>query len=150
MRCRRPTIKEWRKRNARSYRYGGAGKGAQKASWIHAAKAEIASGSKTAYTSVLLDLVNAFETIPHAHILTAAKKHGYNLWILRLSLRAYRVPRTVVVDGVCSSLQVANLGTTAGSKFATEELACLLLYVCDELLEAHPTLDLTEYVDDLT
>ena len=28
MRCRRPTIKEWRKRHARDYRYGGAGWGA--------------------------------------------------------------------------------------------------------------------------
>ena len=31
-----------------------------------------------------------------------------------------------------------------------EELACLLLDVCDELLEAYPTLDLSDYVDVLT
>ena len=72
MRCRRPTIKDWRKKNARKYRFGGAGKGAQRASWVHAARAEIASGGGKAYASVLLDLVKAFETIPHKHILAAA------------------------------------------------------------------------------
>ena len=92
MRCRRPTVKEWRNRHARGYRYGGAGKGAQRAAWLHAAEAEIAkSGGKT-YASVLLDLVKAFETIPHERIAEAAVKHGYNLWVLRLSLQAYRAP----------------------------------------------------------
>ena len=56
----------------------------------------------------------------------------------------------MAVDGVCSTTQIASQGITAGSGFATEELACLLLDVCDELLEEYPTLDLTEYVDDLT
>ena len=150
MRCRRPTIKEWRKKHARAYRYGGAGRGAQRAAWLHAAKAEMAKSGNKSYATVLLDLVKAFETIPHKHIAKAAAKHGYNLWILRLSLKAYRVPRTIVVDGVCSTPQVASQGITAGSGFATEELACLLIDVCDDLLEAYPTLDLTEYVDDLT
>ena len=44
MRCRRPTIKEWRKKHAKAYRFGGAGKGVQRAAWLHAAKAEIAKG----------------------------------------------------------------------------------------------------------
>ena len=70
--------------------------------------------------------------------------------MLKLSLRSYRVPRTVVVDNVSSSLKVATLGITAGSGFATEELACLLLDVCDDLQANYPTVDLTEYVDDLT
>ena len=107
MRCRRPTIKEWRRRNDKEYRYGGAGKGAQRAAWLHAARAELATSGGKHYATVLLDLVKAFEMIPHKHIAAAAKKHGYNLWVLRLSLKAYRVPRTVVIDGVCSSLKVA-------------------------------------------
>ena len=85
MRCRRPTIKEWRKKHSRDYRYGGAGRGAQRASWIHAARTELACGGSKSYATVLLDLVKAFETIPHKHILAAARKHDYNLWILRLS-----------------------------------------------------------------
>ena len=102
MRCRRPTIKQWRKANGRDYRYGGEGKGAQRAGWLHAAHAEMACASGKSYATILLDLVKAFETIPHHHIANAARKHGYNLWILRFSLQAYRMPRTVVIDGVCS------------------------------------------------
>ena len=55
-----------------------------------------------------------------------------------------------MIDGVCSSLKQATLGIKAGSGFATEELACLLLDVCDDALKCYPTLDLTEFVDDLT
>jgi len=113
------------------------------------AVAAAAAADKT-YATVLLDLVKAFETIPHQHVLNAAKGNGYNLWVLRLSLKAYRVPRTIMVDGVCSSLHVATQGITAGSGFATEELACLLMEACDALLENYPSIDLTEYVDDLT
>ena len=94
--------------------------GAQKASWLHAAKAENACGGGREYAAVLLDLVKAFETIPYKHILDAARKHDYNLWILRMSLKAYRVPRTIVADGVCSTPKVATQGITAGSGFATE------------------------------
>ena len=64
MRCRRPTIKQWRGEHAKEYRYGGAGKGAQRAAWLHAARTEIASCGGRSYASVLLDLVKAFETIP--------------------------------------------------------------------------------------
>ena len=150
MRCRRPTIKKWRLEHAKPYRYGGPGKGAQRAAWLNAARAELAKGGGKCYATVLLDLVKAYETIPHQRILEAAKKHSYNLWVLRLSLKAYRAPRTIVVDGVCSSPVVAAQVITAGSGSATEELACLLIDVCEELLENYPTLDLTEYVDDLT
>jgi len=63
-------------------------------------------------------------------------------------LQAYRAHRTIVVDGVCASLKQATLGITAGSGFATEELACLLLDISDDVLKCYPKLDLTEYVDD--
>jgi len=138
MRVRRPCIKKWRREHGRPYRYGGAGKGAQRAAWLNAARAEMAVEGGRGYAAVLLDLVKAFEMIPHGHIIEAAKKHGYNLWILRMSLQAYRAPRTIVIDGVCSSLKQATLGITAGSGFATEELACLLLDVCYDVLKMLP------------
>ena len=46
--------------------------------------------------------------------------------------------------------QVATQGITAVSGFATEELACLLLDVCGDFKDSHLTVDLFEYVDDLT
>ena len=84
MRTRRPCIKQWRKVHQRSYRYGGAGRGTRRAARLHAARAELAvEGGRDA--AVLLDLVKAFEMRPHHHIIEAAKKHGYNLWSLRMS-----------------------------------------------------------------
>ena len=59
--------------------------GAQRASWMAAFAAEDAARSGEHYAQSLLDLVKAFEMIPHHHIVLAAKKHGYPLWLLRLS-----------------------------------------------------------------
>ena len=110
MRFRRPTTKQWRNDNKREYRYGGAGRGEQRAAYIHSARAELAHDSGRSYAAILLDLVQAFEMIPHHHIAAAAKKHGYNLWVLRMSLRAYIIPGTIVVDGV-SMFRAQNGGT---------------------------------------
>ena len=79
----------------------------------------------------MLDLVNAFEMIPHRHIIAAAIRHSYPLWLLRLSLAAYRLPRAIGVEGVFSRCIIATRGITAGSGFATTELRALLLDVID-------------------
>ena len=55
----------------------------------------------------MLDLVKAFELIPHHHIILAAIKHRYPLYLLRLSLAAYRLPRTVGIEGVYARTLVA-------------------------------------------
>ena len=70
----------------------------------------------------LLDLVKAFERIPHKHLVHAALKHGYPIVLLRLSLAAYRIRRAVGVAWVFSCTLVATRGITAGSGFATTEL----------------------------
>ncbi len=49
-------------------------------------------------------------------------KFAYPMRILRLSMGAYQLGRTLVADGVCSSLLFAVRGITAGSVFATIEL----------------------------
>jgi hypothetical protein len=51
--------------------------------------------------------VKAFEKAPHRHVAGAAKKHGYNQWIARLSLASYRLPRSIGVDSVYSRTIVA-------------------------------------------
>eukprot|EP00973_Karenia_brevis_P088943 12335966-Karenia_brevis.AAC.1 len=117
---------------------------------MQAARAEGAAVMHRSYGLSLLDLVKAFEKIPHHHVVRAARKHGYCLWTLRLSLDAYRAQRTLVVDGCCSRLVRAPCGITAGSGFATEELCCLLLDVCDDTYEVFPYIRVSLYVDDLT
>ena len=69
-------------------------------------KAENASSLHVEYGQSLLDIVKAFEKVPHAHIVRAAIKHGYCLWTLQLSLQAYRAPRVITIDGICSRLRV--------------------------------------------
>ena len=103
--------------------------GAQRAAWQAAFRAEAAAAGHGEYGQVLFDLVKAFEKIPHQHLVTAAIRHGYDLSLLRLSLAAYRIPRTNGVDGVVSRSINAVLGITAGSGSATTELRMLLLDV---------------------
>ena len=67
--------------------------------------------------------------IPHQHIWAAAVKHDFNLWVLRLSLAAYRLARAVGINGMYSRCIVAARGIAAGSGFATTELRLLLLDV---------------------
>ena len=74
-------------------------------------------------------MLKAFEKIPHHHIAAAAKGLGFNLFILRMSFAAYRMPRALGIDGAYSRTIVAVLGITAGSAFATTELRILLYEV---------------------
>ena len=81
--------------------------------------------------------------------MSAAKKHGFSLKILRLSLAAYRIARTIGVDEVYSGTVTANCGITAGSGFATTELRVLLTDLLYDLRRLWPA-SLKLYVDDLT
>ena len=103
----------------------------------------------TFYAQTLLDLVKAFERVPHSLLVEAARRHGYNLWLRRLTLAAYRMARTIGVDGVFSRLLQATRGITAGSGFATTELRVLLIDIMDSTLGRWPMVRLVVYVDDL-
>ena len=124
--------------------------GAQRAAWHASFAAEDAARSGEHFAQSLLDLVKAFEMIPHHHVAAAAKKHGYSLWLLRLSLASYRLPRAVGIEGIYSRVIVASRGITAGSGFATTELRVLLLDVIDNTYVLYPSIDLAVYVDDMT
>ena len=80
---------------------------------------------------VLLDLTKAFELVPHDVLIRAARACGYPLFLLRMTLAAYRLTRHVGLDGVYSDGYVASRGITAGSGFATTELRLLLLRCID-------------------
>jgi hypothetical protein len=149
-RARSVAAQAWESQHSRPYIFGGAGRGAQRAAWLSGFRAEAAALAGTSFAQSLLDLVKAFETIPHRHLVEAARRHGFPLWLLRMSLAAYRLPRTIGVDGCFSRLIVAARGITAGSCFATSELRLLLLDVVDSAYKRYLTIDLTLYVDDLT
>jgi len=90
--------------------------GAQRAAWMVAFRAEAAGFDDMTYGQTLLDLVKAFEKMPHDRgVAAAARKHWYNMFLLRLTLAAYRHPRSIGVDGVYSRLVIAVCSITAGS-----------------------------------
>ena len=125
--------------------------GAQKAAWQPAFRAELADAISDDKVQALLDMTKAFETIPHRVLAQTARKHGYNLALLRLSVAAYRISRTVGLDGVQSAPMQATRGITAGSGFATTELRILMQDVVLRTLEDWgPMIGLTLFVDDLT
>ena len=153
MRARSKQARKWEADNDNEALYGGAGMGAQKAAWITAFNAESACLGGQQHAQALFDLVKAFEKIPHDLIIKAAKKKGYPLAALRLSLAAYRLTRTIGSDGNYSRKIVAARGITAGSGFATSELRLLLLDLVIEIQERWPNKEgnrVKLYVDDLT
>jgi len=124
--------------------------GALRAAWNVSFAAEASANSNRSYGQALLDLVKAFEKIPHHLLVAAAVKHGYSLILLRLSLAAYRCLRTLVDNKVCSRLILAVCGITAGSGTATTELRMLVLDVIDQSYVLFPTISLFVFVDDFT
>ena len=104
-------VRAWQASYDRPFFYAGPRKGAQVASWKQAARAELASVCEDiAYAGMLLDLVKAFERVPHDWLVRQASRYEYPLAILRLSIAAYRLARTIVVDGVCFSIILATRG----------------------------------------
>ena len=99
---------------------------------------EFAKASGLQAIEALLDLVKAFERIRHSDLIAAAKKHSYPLWLLRLSLDAYRMDRTIRVGHAHTRLRQATRGITAGSAFATVELHLLLYSMIAEMSSRWP------------
>jgi hypothetical protein len=99
----------------------------------------------------MLDMVKAFERVPHDWLVVQARRYAYPLTILRLSLGAYRLERVLTVGNVCAQPVSPTRGITAGSVHATVELRLLLLQWLDQALAFDPRLlTATVYVDDVS
>ena len=68
----------------------------------------------TSYGQVLLDLVKAFKRIPHRVLVREARRMGYPLWLIQLSLATYRLERVLRVGQAMSDLMHANQGHQGG------------------------------------
>ena len=152
MRSRRIYATNWEKVNSRDWIYAGVGKGADIAAWNQAARAELAAVGKwkTGYAQALLDLVKAFERVPYWLLVQEAVDMGYPVWLLRLSIATYKLPRTLRVGKVCSALIIAVRGITAGSGLATTEMRLAMVRKVERALSAHPSVVPTLFVDDLS
>ena len=149
MRARSGKAREWETETAGPEYFGCKGRGAQRAAWMAAFEAELATARGLDHAASLIDLVKAFEMIPHCHLVQAARQHGFSLKVLRLSLAAYRITRVIGVDSVFSQPVQATRGITAGSGMATSELRLILTDMIYLLRTTFPVA-LKLYVDDLT
>ena len=141
--------KEWQLANERSFFYAGPMKRAGVAAWKRAAHAELASYScLTEYLCMLLDLVKAFDRVPHRWLVQNAHLYDFPMLILRVSIAAYLLGRVICVDGVVSSIISATRSITAGSVLATIEMRLLLIRCVDETVYRFPEVVVTLYVDD--
>ncbi len=151
MRTRIWLARAWEAAHALPEVFAGPDMGAQKAAWQASFSAESAALTGEDHAQGLLDLVKAFETVPHDMLVQAARMLGYPLRLIKLSLAAYRLRRTVGIDGVYSKMVRACRGITAGSGFATTELKVLLHDLMVLLRARWPRVLLSKlYVDDLT
>ena len=151
MRARVNHARAWEKEHASDSVFAGADMGAQKAAWQASYTAEAASLAGEDHAQALLDLIKAFETVPHAVLVAVARHLNYPIRLLKLSIAAYRLRRSVGIDGAYSATVQATRGITAGSGFATTELRVLLLDLVVLLKARWPIiLTIKLYVDDLT
>lgn len=112
MRARREVAQKWEEQQSRSYLYAGEARGATVTAWKQAARAELAASAGTDYGQVLLDLVKAFERIPHWILVREAKKLGYPIWMVRLAIATYRLQRVLRVGSAVSDTIRATRGIT--------------------------------------
>ena len=149
MRLRRDMVDAWEADNSRDFFYAGRQRGAHVAAWTQAARAEAAALGGASFAQVLIDLAKCFELVPHDILAREAAAVGYPLPLLRMSLAAYRLPRSLAIHGVYSSTVLAQRGITAGSGMATTELRVLLIRLLERVSKAYPVV-LNVYVDDMS
>ena len=137
---RRQEATRWELANDRPYLYAGPGRGANVATWVQAARAAHAASFPVPmeYGMTLLDLIKAFDSVPWHVLVREAQRLGYNLWLLRLSIAAYRAPRHIRIDGVVSRPVVPNRSLAAGSGSATTEMRLVMIHIVDAALIVAP------------
>ena len=125
---------DWERGNDRPYLYAGKGRGADVAAWKQAPRVELAATSqwRVGYGQALLDLVKAFDRIPHRLLAEDAAALGLPLWLPRLSIATYRLARVLRIGGAISKQVWALRGIVAGSGFACTELRVVLIRIVDK------------------
>ena len=101
------------------------------AAWRQAARGEHAALTGSHYGQLLVDLVKAFERVSHAVLVREAIALGFPLYLLRLSLQAYRMGNIIRIGSATSRVMTASRGISAGSGFATFEMRIVMILTVD-------------------
>ena len=73
-----PVARAWQSAHERPFFFAGTAKGADVATWKQAARAELAAGTRAEYVIALLDLIKAFDSVPHDWLVRHAITQGYH------------------------------------------------------------------------
>ena len=94
------------------YLYAGKKMGSTVAAWKQGFRVELTteSGWTVNYCEALLDLVKAFDYVPHWVLIRESRPLGYTFWLLRLSIATYKMSRVLRVRKVVSGLVWAVMG----------------------------------------
>ena len=97
MRTRKQIAADWEESQQKPYLYAGKKKGATVAAWKQGFRAELAGscGRSVSYCETLLDLVKAFDMVPHWLLIREGLSLGYPMWLLRLSIATSKMTRVV-------------------------------------------------------
>lgn len=143
---------KWERCHHRPYLYGGKLMGADVAAWQQAARAELAATMrhKVGYAQVLLDLVKAFDRIPHWLPVREAIELKFPLWYLRQAIVTYTLTRVLRIGATISDEVVAIQGITAGSGSACTEMRLCMIRIVDRARAVCPMVTPTLFVGDLS
>ena len=148
-RARRDLVREWRAQNRRSYDFGARGRQSTDAVWTQALYDEAMEQSGMAASTVLYDLVKAFESVPLEHVWGRGLVMGFPPGVLRLALEVCSFARHLTLSGVVAKGVDTLSAILAGTTFATDLLYAVMVGPCDRLGEMLPSLNLSLVVDDL-
>ena len=93
----------WEKQNSRAYWHSQRGRSCERCTWRLSLYGEYAQAVGQTVASALIDVQRAFENIQHPYLVAMAKKHKFNLRMLRFLLVMYSGPRIVMVAKVTTA-----------------------------------------------
>ena len=147
-RLRRPLVHSWQHENFQSFWWSVKGRSSEKCVWISSAWSEYSTARDMSTATVLLDLKKAFELVRHHHLIQAAIESNFPLWILKLLISMYRMPRVLDMQGVASDVIRAEQTIVPGCHFATVMLQLLLLGPLRQVQSSFRCVMLSVNVDD--
>jgi hypothetical protein len=147
--CRKEYLWKWEKENQREYNWAAPGKSSFTVV-AHQRLAVEAAGDTFLSSLALLDLIKAYELVPHHRILEGAILYNFPLCLLRVIFSVFNLERHICIAGCYSnSVQVLFSTIIAGSVFGPALLRMSLMHVLDEWHRKWPLMKLYLYIDDM-
>ena len=149
-RIRKPIVRDWMRRNSRSYDWTSQGRSSEGAAWHQSLLDEAAKADGLASAAALMDLSKAFERVALHHVWAAGVRHGFPLRILKLILEAFAFARRLSYQGSISEAILTLSAVLAGGGFAQVALYLVLLDPIDQVQVTYPIgVTICTYVDDI-